>query len=221
MLANVALSHVGKFGETTSIVDRCIFESAVKIIWLCEDPVEENFIQFLADGLKTELEFKAQIEANIATREGKTLPIETRMLASIGNHIAAAGLTEAEITETKKMPDLASLMTGLGFTRLMYVIAQRIGSHHVHGTWPSLLFHYLEKQDGDKQFTFAPRGHPCATHMSQYMYVSSVVLTAMTAYVHYAFEDDNDAKTFADLFKSTEREIMSIYTEAVGGDLGN
>jgi hypothetical protein len=53
------------------------------------------------------------------------------------------------------------------------------------------------------------------------MYVSSVVLTAMTAYVHYAFEDDNDAKTFADLFKSTEREIMSIYTEAVGGDLGN
>src|SRR3982750_4780570 len=29
MLANVALSHNGLFGETTAIVDRCIFESAM------------------------------------------------------------------------------------------------------------------------------------------------------------------------------------------------
>src|ERR1700761_2100786 len=34
MLSNLALSHEGNFGETTVIVDRCIFESAVKIIWL-------------------------------------------------------------------------------------------------------------------------------------------------------------------------------------------
>src|ERR1700730_14057532 len=37
MLSNVALSHEGRFGETTAIVDRCIFESGVKIIWLCVD----------------------------------------------------------------------------------------------------------------------------------------------------------------------------------------
>jgi hypothetical protein len=30
MLSNVALSHEGRFGETTAIVDRCIFESAIK-----------------------------------------------------------------------------------------------------------------------------------------------------------------------------------------------
>ena len=35
MLANVALSQNGLFGETTAIIDRCIFETATKITWLC------------------------------------------------------------------------------------------------------------------------------------------------------------------------------------------
>jgi hypothetical protein len=82
MLANIALSHEGKFGETTAIVDRCIFETAVKIVWLCEDPSQEKFDQYLAEGLKTDLEFKAQIESNIAARNGQAQPIETRMLRS-------------------------------------------------------------------------------------------------------------------------------------------
>src|SRR6266480_119580 len=37
MLSNIALSHEGKFGETTAIIDRCIFETAVKLTWLCID----------------------------------------------------------------------------------------------------------------------------------------------------------------------------------------
>lgn len=43
MLSNVALSHEGKFGETTAIVDRCIFETAVKIIWLSHNASQEEF----------------------------------------------------------------------------------------------------------------------------------------------------------------------------------
>ncbi len=80
MLSNVALSHEGKFGETTAIVDRCIFESGVKIIWLCTGSSQEKFTRYLADGLKTELEFKAKIDSNIAVRHGEVLRIETRML---------------------------------------------------------------------------------------------------------------------------------------------
>jgi hypothetical protein len=34
ILSNVVLSHQGRFGETTAIIDRCIFESAVKLLWL-------------------------------------------------------------------------------------------------------------------------------------------------------------------------------------------
>jgi len=31
MLSNVTLSHEGLFGETTALLDRCIFESCVKV----------------------------------------------------------------------------------------------------------------------------------------------------------------------------------------------
>jgi hypothetical protein len=219
MLSNVALSHEGKFGETTSIVDRCIFESAIKIAWLCENPSDDSFVRYLADGLKTELEFRAEIKANIAGRGTTALPIETRMLRSIANHIAASGLSDAEITSTKKLPDLASQMAAVGQTRLHYVIAQRIGSHHVHGTWPSLLFHYLEEQSGDP-ITFVPRGHDCKTHINQYMYISIVVLRALRAYVNYALHV-GEADALVGLFASTEDELMRVYTEAVGGDLSN
>src|SRR5712692_8319600 len=107
MLSNVALSHEGKFGETTAIIDRCIFETAVKITWLCTDSRQQKFAQYLADGLRTELEFKQAINANIAAREGRmVLPIEERMLRSIENHISAAELTEKGIAETKRLPDM-------------------------------------------------------------------------------------------------------------------
>lgn len=219
MLSNVALSHEGRFGETTSIVDRCIFESALKITWLCENPIEENFTRFLADGLRTELEFREEIQRNIAARDGKTLPIEVRMLKSIDNHITASELSEQEIVRARRLPDVASLMTAVGYTRLVYVVTQKIGSHHVHGTWPSLLFHYLEEETASP-LAFVPRGSDCETHMNQYMYVSVMMLRTIGAYVRYVL-DVEGADTIVALLTSTEEEIMQLYTEAVGGDLGN
>lgn len=185
--ASNAAPSVVKFGETTAIVDRCIFESAVKIVWLCSGPSPEKFTRYLADGLKTELEFKAKIESNIAARSDEALGIETRMLTSVRNHMAAAGLTEAQISEAKKLPDLASMLSAIGFDRLIYITAQKIGSHHVHGTWPSLLFHYLEEEPRGSG-TFIPRGHDCATHVNQFMFVPLIVLAALSAYVNYVFE---------------------------------
>jgi len=216
MLANVALSHEGRFGETTAIVDRCIFESGAKLIWLCEDSAEEKFVRYLADGLKTELEFKAQILENIKGRNNVPLPIETRMLESISNSITAAGLTDEEVSKSRKLPDMASILTAIGFKRLIYTVAQRIGSHHVHGTWPSLLFHYL---DEEKNYEFIPRGHDTQTHINQFMFVPRVVLTAMQSYANYVLQPQ-EAQTFSQLYKSTEEKIMEIYVEAVGGDLG-
>lgn len=216
MLSNVALSYEGKFGETTAIVDRCIFESAVKITWLCTDPSEEKFRRFLADGLQTELELKARIETNISGRDGRPFPIETRMLASIENHVAAAQLTESEVGATKKLPDLASMLSSLGTDRLIYVVAQKIGSHHVHGTWPALLFHYLDEAPSGSR-TFVPRGHDCSTHVNQYVFVPKVILGALSVYVEYALQDA-EAETFKRLFESTEQELDKVNAEVVGGD---
>jgi hypothetical protein len=144
MLANLTLSNQGLLGETTAIVDRCIFESCVKVQWRCKQASGDFFERFIAEGLKTELAIKSQIETKIAFRGGAILPIEQRMLRSIERCLRTSSLNDGQIANSKKMPDLASMLDVLGNERLTYVVGQKIGSHHVHGTWPSLLLHYLE-----------------------------------------------------------------------------
>lgn len=217
MLSNIALSHEGRFGETTAIVDRCIFESAAKVTWLSSEPNDENFIRFLADGLRTEIEFRTQIAANIAKRGGDVLPIEKRMLKSIENHITASELTETQIAMAKRLPDFASMFTAIGFDRLAYTVVQKIGSHHIHGTWPSLLFHYLDEDD-EHPGEFGPRGHDCSTHVNQFMVVPLIVLRAVDAYLRYVMSEADHA-AFHGLLKSTQDEILRLYTEGIGGDL--
>lgn len=215
MLSNIALSHEGRFGETTAIVDRCIFEAAVKIIWLCSDPNKEKFARYFATGLKAELEFRSEIERNIAGR-GHTLSIERRMLESIGRHVAASGLSEQQVLTTKKMLPLDAMMREIGLDRLHYIVAQRIGSHHVHGNWSSLLFHYLEEVSSEP-WSFRPRDHNCPTHINQFMYVSQIVIEAMKSYAEFAFAAP-EATTFVGLFESTAAQIMEHYEHAVKVD---
>ena len=215
MVSNVALSHGGTFGETTAIIDRCIFESCVKISWLCSGALPDGFERFLAEGLKTELELEKEIKAAIEKRSGVVLEIEKRMLGSIGRNIASAGLTAELIAASKKLPDMAAMVGALGHDRLMYVIGQRVGSHHVHGTWPSLRLHYLEADHGGR---LRPRDHDCSTHVNQFMFVPLVVLRAMQSFVEFAFTDAEFAGAFSSLLKSTEDEIMRIGGDVVGRD---
>jgi hypothetical protein len=215
MLGNVALSHEGLFGETTSIIDRCICESAIKISWLSQKGDEESFTRYLAHGLKTELEFKEKIQGNIQQRGGRPLVIEDRMLASIENHIASSGLSEEQVVAARKFPDLASMIDTLGMDRLLYIVTQRIGSHHVHGTWPSLRFHYLEEAD-DK---LVPRDHDCPTHVNQYVFVPLLVLNAIEDFFTFVCGDDATIDAFNDLLESIRTEIQRVNNEVIGTDL--
>ncbi len=216
MLSNVALSHNGLFGETTALIDRCIFESCVKAAWLCLSDSKEMFTRFVADGLKTELELKDQIEAKIAARAGNgVLEIEKRMLSSISRHLRSSGLADQEIATAKKLPDLAAMLDALGQHRLTYVVGQRLGSHHVHGTWPSLRMHYLEdKGDGVLQ----PRDHDCATHVNQYIMVPLVVLDAMRSFVTFIFQSQDDIEPMVGLVESVIGEIQTLNEEVIGRD---
>ncbi|WP_139146303.1 DUF5677 domain-containing protein [Stenotrophomonas sp. HMSC10F06] len=213
MFSNVALSHEGLFGETTAIIDRCIFESSIKLIWLCETENLGRFDRFIADGLKTELKFKAQIESNIAER-GDALTIETRMLHSIEQHIHSSDLDAAKINDSPKLPDLASMIDAIRRHKLLYLIGQKIGSHHVHGTWPSLRLHYLEEADG----VLAPRDHNCSTHVNQYVFVPLIVLDALRSFVRFVLSDPADSEEMIGLFDAIEKEIKIINTEVVGND---
>lgn len=213
MLANVALSHEGLFGETTSIVDRCIVESAIKVTWLSHNKNEDYFKRLLSEGLKTEIEFKERIEAIIEER-GAPLQIEKRMLESIRNHINSSGLSEDEIRVSKKLPDMAAMIDNLGHDRLMYIVAQRIGSHHIHGTWPSLRLHYLEEEDG----VLKPRDHNCETHVNQYVFVPILVLKAMNSFIEFICNNPADIDAFQSAPIAVEKEIMKINQEVVGKD---
>ncbi len=215
MLANVALSHEGRFGETTAIIDRCIFESAVKIAWLSTNSTQQKFDQYIADGLKPEIEFKNIIQKN-STKRGRTVPIEQRMLDSIKKCISTSGLTEQSIGQSQKLLDLASMLRDISMDRTMYVAAQRMGSHHIHGTWPSLLFHYLEESKDDPQ-DLVPSGHNSSTHINQFIFVSTMVLLASKAHARYALKDP-EAEQFTKLFDSTLEEIESYYSEIIGDD---
>lgn len=213
ILANVALSHEGKFGETTVIVDRCIFETSIKILWLCTNPSDEKFKRYYADGLKTEVEFKKHIIDIIGSHEGNKLPIEERMLRSIERHFKAAEMTENEIISTKKLPDLATMMDELGFERVLYVIGQKIGSHHVHGGWTDLLRFYLEENDTGG---FSPRTGPIDTYINQLMYIPLIVLRALSGYIYFVMDNEGDAKTFSELFAFARDELLEIYSLAIG-----
>lgn len=215
MLSNIALSHNGRFGETTALLDRCIFESCLKVDWLCHKGTDESFQRYLAGGLKTEIELEKEITGNIAERDGiEVLNIEKRMLLSVERHISAAGLSREEINEAKKLPDVSAMLRDLGHERLMYVVAQRLGSHHVHGTWPSLLLHYLEVDDDGN---FSLRDHDCETHPNQFVMISLQVLGAVRSFSVYLIEAEV-AEAIVSLLDSIQEEILKINSEMVGSD---
>lgn len=212
MFANVALSKQGVFGETTSIIDRCIFETVVKIMWLCKKQDQESFSRLIADGLKTELEFKTIIERNIADHGGHPSEIETRMLKSIGEYVKSSSLSEEEIAKAKRLPDLNSMIEAIGWNRLHYVVGQRIGCHHVHGSWVSLRFHYLEEREG----RLGPRDHDCDTHANQYVFISLFVLMAARAFVEFVCLEPGATQAFCQRLEATEEEIQNLNMEMAG-----
>ncbi|MBU0560452.1 MAG: hypothetical protein KKG93_12890, partial [Bacteroidetes bacterium] len=129
MLANTVLSHEGKFGETTAIIDRCILESAINVIWLCKNNNNESFERYLADGLKSDLELESKIVENMNARDGKAIVIEERMLKSINRCINLSSLQKDNIPGIQRFPNMASRLNEIGYDRLLYTVIQRMGSH--------------------------------------------------------------------------------------------
>jgi len=216
MLSVMKLSYDAdeRNGETTVIIARCLYESAIKVLWLCKTASAENFTRLIADGLKTELELKSEILAHVKKNGGVPVVIEKRMLDSIDKCIADSGLSEAEIIAAKKTPDLASMLTMVGLDRLEYVVGQRMGSHHVHGTWSSLWFHYIEaREDG----TFDLRDKTARTDENEYL-MALFVLRSLIAYVEYIVPTGDIAVSLVEMLTSVEDEIVRIYGETIGSD---
>jgi hypothetical protein len=217
MTANVALSHQGRFGETAAIVDRSLCESAIKVQWLCAEDSDERILRFLTDSLRPELEFEAQIKRNVEERHGVALPIETRMLTSIQNHITAAGVTRDDIRAGKRLPDMAAMLESIGHGRLAYIVVQRMGSHHIHGTWPNLLSHYLEETTEFPPYRFKPKHSSIPMHVNQYVHGSRFALEAGVSFSRF-FLEAPESDDLAELCMNTLDKMLAHYRRATADD---
>lgn len=213
MHANAALSYQGSFGETTAIIDRCIFETVVKIRWLCGKGDDESFERLVLDGLKSEVKFKKGIEDAIKARGGDALVVEARMLRSIDNYLKTVPTTEDEVVASKQLQKLDQMLSAAELNDMAYIVGQRIGSHHVHGTWPSLFLHYLEERDG----ILVPTDSS-PTHQNQYVLVMFLVIGAMQAFVNYVVADDDGRRSCKLLLEEIHQRITEINNEVIGKD---
>lgn len=214
MLANLRLASEGKHGEATRILDRCIFETCVKVVWLCQTTDADRFDRFLADGLKRDHEFKQIITDEIAKRGNGELVIERRMLDSIERSMTSAGLDEQAISKTKRLPDMASLLQATGKDRLAYVAIERMGSHAVHGSWTDLLTNYLEIDAG----RFVPRDNDVSIDVNQFVAVALFVLEALESFIVFLAKDERYATELCTDVEVARKEILSVFDVAANGD---
>ena len=215
MLANVALSHEGKFGESTSILDRCIFESCVILSWLLINTNDDRFDRCFASGFKTELELKDQIMQAVEERGGEHLSIEDRMLNSIDNHFVEVGFDDELVRATPGLPDMAAMLDFLGHQRLSYTVGQRIGSHFVHGTWVGLRMHYLQKQDDG---TFQPTNN-VEPHVNQFVFIPFIVIDTIKDFITFIFQGvEEEQEAMIGMMDGIIEEIQNVNQEIVGAD---
>jgi hypothetical protein len=102
----------------------------------------------------------------------------------------------------------------LGHDGIAYVAGQKIGSHHIHGTWPSLLTHYIKLgEDGN----FHPKDHNSPTHINQYIFVSLMVLSAIKSFAEWLICESDISEPLI-MLESIENEILKINEEIVSDD---
>ena len=210
--SNMILSCEGMNGEATSIIDRCIFETSVKIQWLCRDSDSDKFERYLAEGLKSDIVAKNDIMANIRNK-GFQSNIEKRMLGSIEKRIAQSGMTEEKIVATKKLQDLSTMIHEIGLPRTVYVFGQKMGSHNVHGNWSALLWFYVKcsrENEYSPKFTSAP------TSQDQFVGIIFDVLSALKCYIKcHGIKYEEMERGLDEYFDTISREVGSLYSALV------
>ena len=213
MLSNIALTHEGRYGETMRLLNRCITESTINILWLCEKDDPSLFQRYLAEGIKNELELFDVISNNISQRGGEALAIEERMLRSISRYVQSTGLSVEEIKATPKLPNFRDRMDSLSFGGQAYLGIQKMGSHAIHGTWPDLLTFYLEWNEGD---IFLPADHDSTPHPYDYIHISFFVLNAIECFLNYISESKFNLDEWVPQIKQTydlHAKVENLRTE--------
>lgn len=210
------LTQEGTRSDAAAILDRCIFESAVKVSWLCAERANNAFETLLLDGLKTEAVFKTTVEGIVAERGGEALAIERRMLESVDHYVASAGATVVGIQASPKLLDMFSMLhrvEGREFAKVVYLGKWRIGSHHVHGTWPALKRDVLIEEGG----WWHPHNDSAPPAQELYLSGALLMLTAAVRYVDFVCNEETKAAVNA-IAEHARQAISGMFDEVCDGD---
>jgi hypothetical protein len=123
--------------EITSILGRLIFETTVNIRYLIANFSKELIDSYVKHALRQERRLFDRVQAKVSKR-GSMLPIEDRMLKSIGRAARAAGVSLDDVDPTDGRPwggkNMYEKTNEVGL-RDAYVAAFGGGSQGIHGNW--------------------------------------------------------------------------------------
>jgi len=136
-------------GKVVMALHRSVMESAINLRFLLFKNDNEVYQQFVQSSLAPERELVDRIQENIGKREKHEIwPIENRMLDSIQSTCRLSGVRIEDIGPRRGQwaGGMKERLKALGEEEL-YLFAERLPSHAVHGTWVDLLLHHLEPKN--------------------------------------------------------------------------
>ena len=207
MQSVIKLSADIEHGETVEILDRCILESAVNLMYLLKLDDDQVYDRFVRSGLLGECELYDFIQGNIESRGGKTLGIEESMLRSINDTLEQSGITveEIDLKAGNGMVNLRERMNAIGLGPQSYTALARIPSHAIHGDWVDLVLNHLERREDG----FLPDWNHLSTDGKLLAPVAALALEAAKAYLANFF-NQNEAQALYDRLESVKARLLEV-----------
>ncbi|MET4601085.1 hypothetical protein ABIB90_000536 [Bradyrhizobium sp. JR4.1] len=142
--------------ETAMIMARLIYETTVNIRFFLDSFSKSLVDSYVEHSLRHERKTRDKIQTNIAARSGVILPIEDRMLNSIGRAERAAGISLDDVDIRDKRPwggkNLFEKAKAVGLSDA-YSAFFGGTSHNVHGNWHDIYTNHLNWDETANSFT--------------------------------------------------------------------
>ena len=138
------------------------------------------------------------------------------MITSINDVIEKTGLSVEEIKACKKLPTLSDMLKDIELNndRLIYIVAQKIGSHSIHGTWKNLIEYYLSYENNK----YVLRDHNVKVQDIQFIESSFHVIHAIISFLKYVFKEGEIRQNMVGSMFDIREEINKIYKQNGNND---
>lgn len=210
----IKVSHDNKCDDVLTVINRLLFETALRIIWLTQAHDSEGFEKFVASGLKFDLKFKSQLFRSIEKNGSKDPVRESRMMESVNLCIAKSGLSEDQIQDkSMELPSVYDMIQDIGGDFMDYEALYRLPSHAVHGSWTELITYYVELADSNTLPTMrADLPKPTQDSSAR---AALYVYDACECALHWMLEEDV-ATPLAQIIYESRRRLHKHFKTAYG-----